>query len=278
MAGSGDLKASRVSAITAADSERTLQLRRARACAVLGIILVGAIAWWFVIASDAQMVAMSGAGVLGALMRAMMQPQATAPYLAATALMWVAMMTAMMTPAVLPMVITFWRLDRGGETQRITDGILFSASYLAVWGGFGLAMTALQWVLHSHSVLALPELAATPLLAASLVIVAGVYQLTPFKAACLAHCRTPVGFLLSHWRSGALGAMRMGLAHGSYCLGCCWALMLVMFAGGVMSLSVMALVSGLILAERLLPGGLWVSKLPGVVLITLGGWLMSPYL
>ena len=277
MAGSGDIKAPRVSAIAAADSERTGLLRRSRVFAVLGIVIVGALAWWFVIASDAQMVAMSGAGVLGALMRAMMQPQATAPYLAATALMWVAMMIAMMTPAVLPVVITFWRLDRGGETQRITDGILFSASYLAVWCGFGLAMTALQWALHSHSVLALPELAATPQLAASLVIVAGVYQLTPFKAACLAHCRTPLGFLMSHWRPGAFGAMRMGLAHGSYCLGCCWALMLVMFAGGVMSLSVMALVSGLILAERLLPGGPWVSKLPGIALITLGGWLMSSY-
>lgn len=220
-----------------------------------------------------MMSTMRGHGLLFDLMLAMMQPQATAPYLAATSLMWVVMMLAMMTPAVLPVVLTFWRLTRGAAEHRSRDGVLFGVSYLVVWCGFGVLASLLQWALHRGALLDTQLLAATaPVLGAGLAITAGLYQLTPFKAACLTHCQTPIGYLMGHWREGALGAVRMGLGHGSYCLGCCWALMLLMFVGGVMSVGTMVLISAFILLERVLPPGRWVTAAPGALLIAWGAW------
>jgi len=220
-------------------------------------------------------VSMSSDGFFGQQMLAMMDPRAISQYLAASVLMWITMMLAMMIPAVLPVIHMFWRLERGGDSQSVTHGVLFGASYLVVWSACGIALAGVQWWLHAHALLQLPAMATEQRLAAALLIASGVYQLTPFKAACLAHCQSPVGFLMSHWRAGATGALRMGLAHGVYCLGCCWALMLTMFAGGVMNIAVMFAISALILLERLLPVGPWISKVPGVILILLGLSLLA---
>jgi predicted metal-binding membrane protein len=110
--------------------------------------------------------------------------------------------------------------------------------------------------------------------AGRVLLAAGLYQLTPFKEACLHHCRSPLGFFLEHWSPGALGAVGMGLRHGLYCIGCCWVLMLLMFAGGAMSVLTMAALCGFILAERLLPPGPWVARLPGGVMILWGATLV----
>ena len=108
-----------------------------------------------------------------------------------------------------------------------------------------------------------------------MLLVAGIYQLTPWKAACLRHCRSPIGFFLQHWSPGAWGAVRMGLRHGLYCIGCCWMLMLLMFVGGAMSVLTMAVLCGFILAERLLPPGPWVSRIPGAAMIAWGAMLVG---
>jgi predicted metal-binding membrane protein len=237
-------------------------------------VLLGAatLCWIALVASERVMMSMQGDGVLMDLARAMMRPTAAPTYLAATALMWVVMMGAMMIPAVLPVVLVFARLDRRGGRS---DAALFAGGYLLVWATFALPATLVQFALHRAALLHGMELAAGAALAGVLLIAAGVYQLTPLKTACLAHCQSPLGFLLGRWRDGALGALRMGMEHGAYCLGCCWVLMLLMFAWGVMSAAAMAALTVFIVAERSLPAGPWSAKIPGAALIAWGLWSLA---
>jgi predicted metal-binding membrane protein len=239
------------------------------------LLVVTAVAWTFLVGSEAAMSAMAGEGLLVDLAFAMMEPAATVPYLLASALMWTVMMIAMMGPAVLPIVLVFQRLERSraGSYARM-DSALFASGYLLAWLGFGLAATLVQWALHRAALLHPHFMSAGPWLAGGILVIAGLYQLTPLKTACLAHCQSPVGFLLGHWRDGPRGALLMGLDHGGYCIGCCWALMLLMFVSGVMSVVAMAILSAFILAERLLPGGAWMAKVPGVALIAWGVWTL----
>ena len=143
------------------------------------------------------------------------------------------------------------------------------SGYLTGWLAFSVVAAVVQWWLHSRGFLHGMTLVSGATLAATLLIAAGIYQLTPLKEACLARCRSPLGFFLAHWRDGRMGAFTMGLRHGLFCVGCCWALMLLMFVGGAMSVATMAAVCVFVLAERLLPAGPWVSKLPGLAMI---GW------
>ncbi len=243
-----------------------------RALAVAALTAVAAISWLLLWKSAALMTEMRGQGLLFDLMMAMMYPQAAPLYLLAASLMWTVMMLAMMTPAVLPLVATFWNMKRNGTPRQTSHGVAFAASYLFVWCAFGVLLSMTQWLLHRGAVLSTHLLAASPALGANFLISAGLYQLTPVKAACLRHCQNPMSFLLAHWRDGWRGALRMGFKHGFYCLGCCWALMLLMFVGGVMSVGVMALISVFILAERLLPPSRWTSYLPGMILVAWGAW------
>ena len=251
---------------------RAVALPRLVVAAALAITAV--VCWWLLARSAAVMASMQGGGPLLALADAMMEPAAPAPYLVASALMWMVMMGAMMTPAVLPITLVFVHLDRERRGRALPiDGLVFSAGYLAAWMLFALLATVLQWVLHRAALLHSDAMATGAPLAGGLALVAGVYQLTPLKEACLAHCRTPMGFLMSHWRDGTAGAFRMGLEHGGYCFGCCWALMLLMFAAGVMSVTAMALLSLFILAERVLPGR-FAAQVPGLVLVAWGAWTL----
>lgn len=239
------------------------------------LVAVAALCWVLLARSAAVMSTMQGDGLLMDLALAMMEPAATAPYLAAAAVMWTVMMGAMMTPAVLPIVLSFMRLDRARTGRQVPrDSVLFVVGYLLVWTLFALVATLVQWALHRAALLHTDLLSTGPWLAGGILVGAGLYQMTPFKAACLAHCQTPIGFLLSHWQDGARGAFRMGTHHGTYCLGCCWALMLVMFVSGVMSVTAMAVLSLFILAERLLPAQPWATQVPGVVLIAWGLWTL----
>ena len=214
---------------------------------------------------------MRGDGLFIELMWTMMEPGEAMRYLGATTIMWVVMMVAMMVPAVMPMVIVFRQLDRGASTEF--DTVLFAGGYLLAWCVFSVAAAVLQWLLHGAGMLHGDLLSVRPLLAASLLMIAGAYQLTPMKEACLDKCRSPVGFFLANWRAGRRGAIRMGLQHGLFCIGCCWMLMLIMFVGGAMSVITMALLSAFILAERVLPAGPWVARLPGIALIVWGGYI-----
>jgi predicted metal-binding membrane protein len=239
-----------------------------------GFLAIAGLAWIFLFQSEIAMTTMARDHWLAGMMMAMMQPHAATLYLTATAAMWLVMMIAMMTPAVLPVVLMFTRVDRGNAAHRTRDSALFGASYLVVWGIFGIAMAVLQWGLHRGAVLQTHLLEAGPVFASSLAIAAGFYQLTPLKSTCLSHCQSPLGFLMSHWRAGALGAIHMGFTHGAYCLGCCWALMFLMFVGGVMSVGAMVVISLYILFERLLPAGPWMTKFPGALLIGWGVWTL----
>lgn len=236
--------------------------------ALTALLVVAALGWVWLLAAEQAMATMQGTGMLADLAMAMMTPGAAGPYLIATALMWLVMMLAMMTPAALPMMLVFRSLERG--PGGAADAFWFGGGYLIAWCAFGLGAALVQWWLHHEGVLGGALLAAIPRLAGAILIAAGLWQLTPLKAACLAHCRRPMGFFLKHWRSGRWGALTMGLRHGLYCIGCCWMLMALMFAGGAMSVVTMAALAAFILAERVLPGGQWVAWGAGVGLLGLG--------
>ena len=203
----------------------------------------------------------------------MAMPTAVAPwsaaYLLAAFAMWGLMMVAMMLPSAAPMILFYARFARCSGMRRAAGATaLFVSAYLAIWALFSLAAALLQAVLVDAGVASAMELALGDRRVAGLLLaLAGLYQLTPLKRACLASCRSPLDFLMRLWRPGPAGAVRLGLAHGVYCLGCCWVLMLLLFVGGVMNLAWIAGLALLVMAEKLAPARWPVSSLVGAVLI-----------
>jgi predicted metal-binding membrane protein len=191
--------------------------------------------------------------------------------LGAAALMWGVMMVAMMLPSAAPMLLLFSTVQRkrraqGGPAEATG---LFAMGYLLVWLAWSGLAAGLQWSLQALLVLS-PHLTITGAVAgAGVLLLAGGYQFTPWKNACLVQCQSPLGFLLTRWRDGAWGALRMGLHHGAYCLGCCWALMGLLFVGGIMNLFWVAVLAGFILLEKAVARGPWLSRLAGLGMI---GW------
>ena len=182
--------------------------------------------------------------------------------------MWAVMMAAMMLPSMAPMVVCFAALNRRrGETART---FVFVLAYLALWTAFSAAATAAQWKLQSMGWLSPMIVSMSTVLSASLLIIAGVFQFTPLKRTCLRGCRSPLGFLMSDWRDGLWGAWRMGIRHGLACLGCCWALMALLFVGGVMNLLWIAALTVLVGIEKLAPKGEAVANALGAVMIGAG--------
>jgi len=187
--------------------------------------------------------------------------------------MWAVMMVGMMVPSATPMILMFTRTSRNNRNkdEPFVPTAYFVAGYIVVWSGFGLAATVLQWGLQNVGLLS-PVLVGTNAVFAGLVfIAAGLYQWTPFKDACLRHCQTPLGFLMTRWRDGAGGALRMGFEHGAYCVGCCWMLMALLFVGGVMNLLWVAVLAAFVLLEKLSPPGPWVPRISGTALMAWGG-------
>ena len=146
--------------------------------------------------------------------------------------------------------------------------------YLIIWTGFSLVATLVQWALHSASLLSTGMVRATPILGGILLILAGAFQFSQLKNACLTHCRTPVGFIMTEWREGYRGALIMGIKHGYYCVGCCWLLMALLFVAGVMNLLWMAIITVFVLVEKLLPAGDRIGRYAGVLFIVWGTWLI----
>ncbi len=189
---------------------------------------------------------------------------------------WVTMMAAMMLPAVAPVVrlyATTLSRSSGRRALALPSSWIFVAGYLAAWTAYGLlAYGAYRLVAAVESgILAWDR--AGPYVAGGAIAAAGLYQLSPLKGVCLRHCRSPMHFLLHGWRKGPAGAARMGFTHGLYCVGCCWGLMVVLFAVGVMSLVWMAVVAAAIFAEKVLPRGDVVGKGLAVVLVAFGIWV-----
>jgi predicted metal-binding membrane protein len=190
--------------------------------------------------------------------------------------MWTVMMVGMMTGSAAPVMLLFAAMHATRGSQRTPRVVLaFGAGYFLVWTAFSAIAALAQWALHQAAMLSAAMTTSNARLSGGILISAGVYQLTPFKGACLTHCRSPLGFLMSHWRNGAAGALRMGIEHGTYCLGCCWALMGVLFVVGVMNLGWVAALAIFVLVEKVGPGGVWVARAAGVAMVAAGALVAS---
>jgi predicted metal-binding membrane protein len=186
--------------------------------------------------------------------------------------MWAVMMVAMMLPSAAPMILTHRRIvsPRGNPKESV----FFELAYLLVWAAFSVVATLSQWGLQSLGVLTHMLTLKVNLVSGIFLVAAGAMQWSPTKRRCLAFCRTPVGFLTTEWKSGNLGALRMGLKHGIYCVGCCWVLMALLFVLGVMNLFAILLLSTFVAAEKLLPHGEILGRSVGLVFGVWGLWLM----
>lgn len=230
---------------------------------VLGsLFIVVGLAWAYIGAMAAQ-----GMGAPPALPAAW-----SAGYAAMMLAMWLLMMVAMMLPSALPMILVVDRFNRSGAARSpgLATGA-FAAGYLLVWAGFGAAATLLQWGLERSGLLSGSMALSSARLAGLLYIAAGAYQFAPLKRTCLDSCRSPIAFLSTRWRPGALAKLRIGAVHGAFCVGCCWVMMGLLFAGGVMNLLWIVPLALFVLMEKCLPGGERLGKLAGAVLVAWGG-------
>lgn len=183
--------------------------------------------------------------------------------------MWAVMMAAMMVPSALPMVQGYAITVRSGSEHVRGSTPLFVAGYVVAWSGFALLATVAQWALHDAALVDATGAATDRWLAGTLLAAAGAYQFTPLKDACLGRCRAPLGFLLNEWRGGRRGAVAMGVHHGSLCIGCCWALMALLFVLGVMNLWWIAVVATVVLIEKITRSAA-IPRLVGAGLTTWG--------
>jgi predicted metal-binding membrane protein len=248
--------------------------RRHRMVIVLALGGVTLLAWVWLVMQAQYMTDMAGD------MTDMVMPLTdvwSVSYISLTFAMWWVMMLGMMLPSAVPMILTFETLNRNKRArgQTFVPTTIFLLGYLIAWGGFSAVATLAQWALD-HFVLLTPMLAiGSSLFGGALLILAGIYQFTPLKQACLRGCRSPFAFLLNHWHDGWVGALRMGLAHGAFCIGCCAVLMALLFLAGAMNLLWVAVLAGFVFAEKLLPGGTWIGRAGGVAMLGFGAVLVA---
>ena len=262
-----------------------LALRRDRARIVIAIVILTALAWAYLwqLADD---MAMGGMDMTGFRMvpsgMGMMMP-AEAPWrpieFAFVLAMWVVMMIGMMTPSIAPMVLLYARVGRQAAIQNkpFPATVWFLAGYFVAWIGFSLAATFLQWGLERAALLSPMMVGANKFVGGGVLVAAGLYQWTPLKDKCLRQCQAPWLFIQRHggFRRDAKGSLVLGVEHGVYCVGCCWALMTLLFVGGVMNIVWIAALAILVLAEKIIPAGRLISRIVGAGLIAGGVWLMA---
>ncbi len=201
-------------------------------------------------------------------------PVWNAPYFTMMVVMWAVMMVGMMLPSAAPTILLYAAMHRAKGRVPYLSTTGFVSGYLAVWTAFSVAATFAQWGLDEAALLSPMMVTTSPYLGAALLAAAGIYQVTPWKNACLSHCRGPIAYLHEHWRAGKLGAFLMGARHGAFCLGCCWVLMLLLFVGGVMNLIWIAAITGFVLIEKLLPPGKLAERVTGGVMIVAAAVIM----
>ncbi|MGF6233384.1 putative metal-binding membrane protein [Inquilinus ginsengisoli] len=257
---------------TGAPSAIEAVLRRDRLVTLVALACVCIAAWTYIgLGIGTEMPGMEMSGM--AMDPAMPMPMPwTGTTFALMVAMWVVMMVAMMLPGAAPMVLTYTALQRHRrQVAPQAATALFTLGYLVVWAGFSVLAAILQWRLDSLALLSPMTATANMVLAGGALVIAGAYQITPLKQDCLVRCRSPVEFLTRHHRSGPFG---LGLRHGLFCLGCCWALMLLLFVGGVMNLAWIGVIALFVLLEKTIPGGRWLSHAAGAGLIAWGGWTL----
>ena len=248
-------------------------LRWDRVVLVAGLVAVLALAWGWLLAGAGMVMSAGEMTAMAGMDGWLMQPAVWTPaYAVLIFAMWWVMMVAMMLPSAAPMLLLFARVNRKDKAAGapLVPTALFATGYLLAWGGFGAVATALQWGLESARLLSPMLVTTNHWLGAGILVTAGLWQLTPLKAMCLRHCRTPLGFLIGNWRAGRLGALRMGLEHGAFCLGCCWFLMALLFFGGVMNLYWIAGLAVFVLLEKTIPHGHWLGSMAGIGLVAWG--------
>ena len=234
------------------------------------MLALTALAWRYLVGVEREMSAMVEHDRMMAEMGMTMDMAWGAREVVFTFVMWGVMMVGMMAPSAAPTFILFAALQQTRVAGHRFYWIPFGIGYFVVWTAFSAAAALLQWGLHEAAVLSAAMVTASAQIGGAILIGAGLYQFAALKGACLTHCRSPLGFILSHWRDGVAGALRMGLRHGGYCVGCCWALMAVLFAVGVMNLLWVAGLSLVVLAEKLIPHGEWVARAGGAAMIGAG--------
>ena len=242
-------------------------LRRDRRVVTASLVLVVALAWFYLWREAASMSHMDMA-----MPDMPNMPRASvAETFVLTFVMWTVMMVGMMLPSAAPTILVYGAMvRRNGERGTILPGVwIFAGGYLVVWTAFSLLAAVLQVALEQASLVTPMMVSASQGMNAAILIAAGIYQWLPFKDACLGKCRNPLQFLVARWRPGAGGAFRMGAESGAYCVGCCWVLMLLLFVAGVMNLLWVAVITAFVFVEKLRPGK-FASGIAGVALVLTG--------
>lgn len=279
-------------------------LKRDRFIVISGLVTVMVLSWIYILlgagmgmsafemsslrlpwqaSSDLAMTGQQGdmGGMAAAMSKAhmaMIQPAVWTPgYAVLMFVMWWVMMIAMMLPSASPMILLFARVNRAQKAKgtSFVPTSVFAVGYLVAWGVFSVLAAGAQWGFERIGLLSSMMASTSVIFGSSVLIVAGIYQLTPLKHACLRHCRSPFQFITHHWRNGSWGAFRMGIEHGAFCLACCWFLMALLFVGGVMNLYWIVGLALFILLEKTIPAGHWLGSLTGIGLIAWGGWLIA---
>lgn len=253
-------------------------VKRDRAIVLSGLIIAIILSWAYIL---------SGAGMDMDMGMNMSMPASmemggittiwTPGYWLLMFVMWWVMMVAMMLPSAAPMILLFATVNKDAARQgsRAVPTFIFAAGYLIVWGGFCVLAVIAQWALTSLDLLDQMMQSNSRFFGAALLILAGIYQFTPVKDACLKNCKSPMQFVMGHWIPGHIGALKMGLLHGAFCLGCCWFLMGLLFFGGVMNILWIGGLALYVLIEKYLPHGLFLGKLTGAALIVWGVILIA---
>ena len=247
---------------------------RDRVAVVVALGGAAGVSWWSMVEMAGQMEGMGGG--MGAAAEAVRVRAWGVGDFVAMFVMWAVMMVGMMLPSAMPVTLVYAAVARraGREGTPVGPVGAFVLGYVGAWTFFSVGATLAQWGLDEAALLSQMMVSVSPYLGAGLLVVAGVFQLTPAKRACLSHCRSPAHFLARRFRPGIRGALRVGAEHGLYCLGCCWALMGLLFVGGVMDLVWIAGITLFVLGEKVLPYGLAVGRVSGVGMVLLGVGLL----
>src|ERR1700730_2029487 len=247
-------------------------LKRDRVVVAFGLAAIATLSWTYLIYMD------RGMRHMDVVMKMTIMPAMqhwTAWDLGLVFLMWAVMMVAMMVPAASPVILLFAEINRRRNEHQsafLSTG-QFLLGYLTAWTGFSALATLTQWGLLTAALVSPMMESTSKAFGGGLLLGAGLFQFSRLKYACLAHCRSPMGFLTTEWRRGSWGPFKMGLKHGGYCLGCCWALMSLLFAFGVMNLLWVAGISAFVLLEKITPANQLVSRLSGLLFIGWAAWI-----
>ena len=251
-------------------------VRRDRGVAAAAVALLTLLAWVYLFRMSASTRAAATEAEMHAAMGMAGMNEWGPSDVAALFVMWVVMMVGMMLPSAAPMILLVAGTHRrqGGPYAQ-TRTAAFAGGYLVAWIEFSLAAALAQAALHAGALMSSSMATQSARVSGAIFLAAGIYQWLPLKHACLAHCRSPMHFVSDHWREGISGAFTLGLQHGLFCIGCCWVLMALLFAAGVMNLAWVAAIGALVLVEKVFKHGPVAGRIAGVLFVVWGLYLLT---